>query len=193
MLGSCLMCFCAQVHELQNNIERFQREGQDHDTQRQATLQQLETRLSTSTQQGKLFEAQHTQAADQLVGLKKGITKIFESPVCETTVLADVLGNSEVTEANVMSFLGAIEQVGFETVADVAHAAESKLLPLLSAWEWKGMRCSLPRLLPHCLVCAVLEDQRAAAAASLAGSEGARQVGGKRGSYARRVRQRDRL
>ena len=101
----------SQVAELQRSIQRFQKEGETHDAQRKTALQELEAKLTTVNSQCKLYEEQHLSAADGLGTLKAGIARIFESPMCETSVLADVLGNSEVSEANVMSFLGAIEQV----------------------------------------------------------------------------------
>jgi vacuolar-type H+-ATPase subunit I/STV1 len=99
-----------QVASLQTSIEKFQRESEVNDNQRKATLRELEARLANVTEQSKAFEGQHATSAERLNALKQGVSSIFRSPVCDSTVLADMLGNSEITEANVMSFLGAIEQ-----------------------------------------------------------------------------------
>ncbi|EDQ92324.1 uncharacterized protein MONBRDRAFT_17015 [Monosiga brevicollis MX1] len=109
-LNNELESLTEQVHELQSSIDKFQRENRTSDSERKATLQELEQKLEAVNQQAKHFESQQSAFTDQFAALKAGISTIFDGPVCEGTVLTDMLGNTEITESNIMSFLGAIEQ-----------------------------------------------------------------------------------
>lgn len=99
-----------QINEINGSIRKFNQEGETLDRQRKLALQELEERLAVSEAQAKLYSERQAALSQQLGELKKGIETIFNSPVCDRSTLANMLGNAEVTDANVMQFLGAIEQ-----------------------------------------------------------------------------------
>jgi chromosome segregation ATPase len=99
-----------QINEIKGSIRKFNQEGDALEKQRKLAMGELEERLTISKAQAKAYSEKQAALSQQLGVLKAGIEAIFNSPVCDRSVLAHMLGNTEVTEANIMQFLGAVEQ-----------------------------------------------------------------------------------
>eukprot|EP00056_Hartaetosiga_gracilis_P000352 m.37980 g.37980 ORF g.37980 m.37980 type:complete len:539 (+) comp10171_c0_seq1:1275-2891(+) len=98
------------INETKGNIKKFNLEGEALDKQRKVTLHNLEDRLVVAESESKLFQEKHIKATEDLAVLISGIQRIFESPVCDKSLIGEMLGTSSVNETNVMQYLGAIEQ-----------------------------------------------------------------------------------
>ena len=67
--------------------------------------------------------------------LIKGINAIYDSPVCDKSFLAQALGNSTITDSNVMQYLGGVEQRTNELLQLQALLDQKEK----DAWEAKEM------------------------------------------------------
>jgi len=139
-----------QNADILNKINKFNEEGESIDTLRKTTLQSLEARLKTIEEQTATFEDKHSTVSAQMEGLKQGVNAIFTEIGCDQSGLTDQLGNSDVTESNVMQFLGAIEQVCVSGVPAVAYTTACKhccpcLGPQLGLTEWYACFAGTPQ------------------------------------------------
>ena len=98
-----------------------QESGDDVINQHKQILKELETKLQASETHAEKYEVKCTGAQKTIESLKKGIQTMFEKLECRSEILAD----SSVTEANMLQFLGIIEQRTNEILA-VYHQIQTK-------------------------------------------------------------------
>ena len=99
-----------QICSTKDEIEKFKGEGADQDNTRKKILQDLESRLSKTETKAEVYEAKYSSALKTVEALKTGIASIFSKLGCHKMSSADVLGESGVTDSNMMQYLGIIEQ-----------------------------------------------------------------------------------
>ncbi|GMI42274.1 hypothetical protein TeGR_g9947, partial [Tetraparma gracilis] len=111
-----------QVLTLRKEEQKYTQEsGDDVINQHKQILKELETKLQASETQAERFETKCGGASKTIESLKRGIQAMFEKLECKSEILAD----SAVTEANMLQFLGIIEQRTNEILA-VYHQIQSK-------------------------------------------------------------------
>mmetsp|Transcript_25259 Transcript_25259/g.80308 ORF Transcript_25259/g.80308 Transcript_25259/m.80308 type:complete len:339 (+) Transcript_25259:1-1017(+) len=99
-----------QIQQLHEEEEKYTQESGDDVNQHKQLLKDLETRLQNSEATAEKYELKYQEAMKTINALKVGIQSIFIKTECDTTAMADLLSDSQVTEANIMQFLGIIEQ-----------------------------------------------------------------------------------
>ena len=99
-----------QIADIKSEIEKYKGQGLNTDNQRKKILKDLEERLSRTEAKAEQYEKKHEGAMKTVNALKLGIQSIFNKIGCNTAANMDLLGNEGVTEANMMQYLGIIEQ-----------------------------------------------------------------------------------
>lgn len=99
-----------KVKETEKGITRSHKEGEQSDEQRKRTLQELEARLAVTEVSCSGFEAKQGEVLTQLDALKSGVESTFNKVGCDHDLILGVLGNHQITEANIMQFMAAIEK-----------------------------------------------------------------------------------
>lgn len=100
-----------QINENQAEMEKFKGEEVEMASQRKALLKGLEDDLTSSSQYTYQYESQFKQTKKILEQLKSGVDSLFNKINCDRSAVTDMLGGaSGVTDANMMQFLGLIEQ-----------------------------------------------------------------------------------
>merc|ERR1712224_242787 len=82
-----------------------------------------------------VYERKYQDAAKTINQLKNGIQQVFNKIECHSSAMSELLTDSQVTEANIMQFLGIIEQRTNEVLQMWAHftrkhGGEGKLEPI---------------------------------------------------------------
>ncbi|XP_068699418.1 coiled-coil domain-containing protein 63-like [Montipora foliosa] len=100
-----------QINENQGEMEKFKSEEVELASQRKSLLKGLEENLTLATQQADQNETQFKQTKKIIEQLKSGVDSLFNKINCDRSAITDMLGGaSGVTDANMMQFLGLIEQ-----------------------------------------------------------------------------------
>jgi len=99
-----------QVVDLRNEIEKYKGQGANSENQRKKILEDLEMRLVKAEEKVNVYEGKHTSAVKSLEVLRTGILALFNKIGCKIEGSEDILGEEGVTEANMMQYLGMIEQ-----------------------------------------------------------------------------------
>ena len=73
-------------------------------------MDQLEERLAETQEQSAWYQHKHEAAVKRVDQLKQGISSIFEQAGCGTPAVLSLLGEGGVSEANMMQYLGILEQ-----------------------------------------------------------------------------------
>jgi coiled-coil domain-containing protein 63/114 len=100
-----------QIADIRNEIDNFQGQGGQNDQQRKKLLKDLEDRLASTEARAEHYEAKALKAAKMVSRLEQGIQNTFSKTGCDRSAVSDMLGTAGVTEANMMQYLGIIEQV----------------------------------------------------------------------------------
>lgn len=100
----------AQIADIKTEIEKYRGQGLNTDNQRKKILKDLEERLARTEQKAEQYEKKYDAAMKTVNALKQGIQSIFNKIGCNTPANMEMLGNEGVTEANMMQYLGIIEQ-----------------------------------------------------------------------------------
>lgn len=99
-----------QIQTLHDEEEKYTQESGDDANQHKQLLNDLESRLQGTEASAEKYELKYQESTKTISALKAGIHSIFLKTECDTTAMADLLSDSQVTEANVMQYLGIIEQ-----------------------------------------------------------------------------------
>lgn len=99
-----------QIVDIRAEIERYKGEGSANDAKRKKILKDLETRLKKTEDKVRLYDGKYKAATETLTILKEGVWKIYNKIGCNTPVNREMLGDEGVTDANIMQYLGVIEQ-----------------------------------------------------------------------------------
>mmetsp|Transcript_32208 Transcript_32208/g.32834 ORF Transcript_32208/g.32834 Transcript_32208/m.32834 type:complete len:537 (+) Transcript_32208:85-1695(+) len=98
------------IADMRNQIEKYRGQGMSTDTQRKKALRDLEEKLSRTEEKAKKYDSRYNRAVNTIKQLKNGIHSIFTRIGAGTSSVEEMLGNQEVTESNMMQYLGIIEQ-----------------------------------------------------------------------------------
>ena len=99
-----------QIADIKAEIEKYKGQGLNTDNQRKKILKDLEDRLQRTEAKAEQYEKKYEAAMKTVNALKVGIQSIFNKIGCNTPANLEMLGNEGVTEANMMQYLGIIEQ-----------------------------------------------------------------------------------
>lgn len=99
-----------QISDIKAEIEKYKGQGLNTDNQRKKILKDLEDRLARTEMKAEQYEKKYDAAMKTVNALKVGIQSIFTKIGCNTPANMEMLGNEGVTEANMMQYLGIIEQ-----------------------------------------------------------------------------------
>ncbi|MEW5311281.1 MAG: hypothetical protein WDW38_003009 [Sanguina aurantia] len=102
-------------------VGRYKESGQSLDRSKSAAQDDVEGRLSSSEAQAELYDRRFT-AATGIVGLLKlSIQGLFMRSGCNTPAVRDLLGEDGITDSNLLSYLGIIEQRVHELLQEFAR------------------------------------------------------------------------
>lgn len=99
-----------QIAALRDEEQKFQRESGDDANQHKQLLNELAQKLQTTETSAERYESKFQDGLKTVNSLKVGIQSLFSKLECNTSSMADMLTDSMVTEANMMQYLGMIEQ-----------------------------------------------------------------------------------
>jgi len=100
-----------QISDTQNAIERFKQETIDTDEQREDILEKLKEKCTESEKEVDGFNKVQKKSSNLLDEVRSGIESTFKKINCDVSSLVDMLGGDDgVTNANLMQYLGIIEQ-----------------------------------------------------------------------------------
>ena len=95
---------------MRDEEQKFQRESGDDANQHKQLLNELAQKLQTTETSAERYESKFQNGLKTVNSLKVGIQSLFSKLECNTSSMADMLTDSMVTEANMMQYLGMIEQ-----------------------------------------------------------------------------------
>lgn len=100
-----------QISEIKAEIEKYKGQGMNTENQRKKILKDLEDKLEKTEAKSKQYDEKYQAAQKTVNALKEGIQSIFIKIGCDKMPQAESLDKSEgVTEANMMQYLGIVEQ-----------------------------------------------------------------------------------
>eukprot|EP00002_Diphylleia_rotans_P012183 TRINITY_DN2383_c0_g1_i6.p1 TRINITY_DN2383_c0_g1~~TRINITY_DN2383_c0_g1_i6.p1 ORF type:complete len:540 (-),score=149.72 TRINITY_DN2383_c0_g1_i6:74-1693(-) len=114
-----------QIGEIRAEVEKYKSQGINSDNQRKKILKDLEERLLRTESKSEQYDAKHSQSMKIAGSLKGAIQSIFNRIGCNTSTIAELLGNQGVTESNMMQYLGIIEQKANE-ILQRYHALQTQ-------------------------------------------------------------------
>merc|ERR1711934_1194912 len=99
-----------QIQQLKDEEAKYAQESGDDVNQHKQLLRDLELRLQSTESMAERYEQKCSEAQKTINSLKMGIQRIFNRIECNTSAMSEMLADSNVTEANMMQYLGMIEQ-----------------------------------------------------------------------------------
>lgn len=99
-----------QMQQLRDEEQKYTQESGDDVNQHKQLLKDLEIRLQATETMAEKYEMKCQDSQKTINSLKSGIQSIFNKIECNSSAMADMLSDTTVTEANIMQFLGMIEQ-----------------------------------------------------------------------------------
>lgn len=98
------------IDEIKGEIEEYKAGGVVSDTMRKKELKNMEEKLQRMETKADLYEKKYEEAMKTVNTLKAGVWNIFNKIGCNTPSIRELLGEGNVTEANLMQYLGIVEQ-----------------------------------------------------------------------------------
>lgn len=99
-----------QIHETELKTAQLKRESEMTGGDRRKLLQDLEAQLAASEEKRDQLSTQATQSMEQVATLKEAVAETFTSIGCDDSAFSKMLGEKEVADSNIISYLGLIEQ-----------------------------------------------------------------------------------
>ncbi|XP_069008117.1 coiled-coil domain-containing protein 114 [Embiotoca jacksoni] len=100
-----------QITQIQEEMEQFRLKGVQLEQDHRSLLRDIEEQQKETESQGEDYENQANIINKILDEIKKGVNSIFSITECDRSVIEDMLGSSTgITENNIMSYLGLVEQ-----------------------------------------------------------------------------------
>jgi uncharacterized membrane protein YgcG len=99
-----------QIQVLHEEEHKYTQESGDDVHQHKQLLKDLESKLQSTENAAEKYEMKYQDSAKTINSLKVGIFSLFNKLSCMECSMADLLSDSNVTDANMMQFLGIIEQ-----------------------------------------------------------------------------------
>merc|ERR1711990_688845 len=106
-----------QIQDIKAEVEKYRGQDMNSDHQRKKILKDLEEKLGRTETKAEQYDAKFAHSTKILGSLKDGIHSIFSNIGCNMTGVSEVLGTGGVTEGNIMTYLGLIEQRANEMLA----------------------------------------------------------------------------
>ena len=98
------------IADMRNQIEKYRGQGMSTDTQRKKAVRDLEEKLTRTEEKAKKYDIRYNRAVNTIKQLKNGIHSIYTRIGAGTSSVEEMLGNQDVTESNMLQYLGIIEQ-----------------------------------------------------------------------------------
>ncbi|KAL0490609.1 ODA1 [Acrasis kona] len=99
-----------QNHDLDEEIKKCKGDGENSDAQRRKALSDLQENLNNTELMAQQYMHKYNVAMNSLNALSSGIQQMFDAVGCDASSVQESLGSSTVTESNMMTYLGMIEQ-----------------------------------------------------------------------------------
>eukprot|EP00658_Telonema_sp_P-2_P054229 TRINITY_DN4314_c0_g1_i3.p1 TRINITY_DN4314_c0_g1~~TRINITY_DN4314_c0_g1_i3.p1 ORF type:complete len:579 (+),score=272.54 TRINITY_DN4314_c0_g1_i3:85-1821(+) len=99
-----------QISDIKAEVDKYRGQDMNSDHQRKKILKDLEEKLGRTETKAEQYDAKFGQSTKILSSLKDGIHAIFTNIGCNMNGVSEVLGTGGVTEGNIMTYLGLIEQ-----------------------------------------------------------------------------------
>jgi chromosome segregation ATPase len=99
-----------QIATIKAEIVKYQGTGNTGDNKRKKIIEDLSNKLNSTATKADKFEDKYATASKTIEALKKGIQSVFDKIGFNDEKVNEILGNSGVTESNMMQYLGVIEQ-----------------------------------------------------------------------------------
>merc|ERR1712054_367794 len=106
-----------QIQDIKAEVEKYRGQDMNSDHQRKKILKDLEEKLGRTETKAEQYDAKFAHSTKILGSLKDGIHSIFSNIGCNMSGVSEVLGTGGVTEGNIMTYLGLIEQRANEMLA----------------------------------------------------------------------------
>ncbi|KAM6119925.1 coiled-coil domain-containing protein 63 [Phoenicopterus ruber ruber] len=131
-----------RIKDLQNEITALMTDQEYAESSSFHVLQELEEKLTDTTEEAKLYEDSCKESSKVLGQLKSGMEALFKEINCDATKIMKQLGeNGQITDLNLMQFFGLVEKKTNElllmestlryTSADGSQPAQPLTNPLL--------------------------------------------------------------
>eukprot|EP00798_Chlamydomonas_sp_ICE-L_P015696 gene15696-21805_t len=99
-----------QITAIRQEITQYKESGIELDQSKGAQSRDVAEHLTNAELQAELYEKRYEAASSTVNLLKTSIWDLFTKIGCDTCAVRELLGEDGVTEANIMSYLGIIEQ-----------------------------------------------------------------------------------
>uniref|UniRef100_A0A3Q0RUS3 Outer dynein arm docking complex subunit 1 n=1 Tax=Amphilophus citrinellus TaxID=61819 RepID=A0A3Q0RUS3_AMPCI len=100
-----------QISKFKKDMEQFQVEGFQLEQEHQSLMQDTNEQLKEAESHAEAYENRASTISEILDELETGVNRLFCKIECGHSVIEDVLGSSTgITENNIMSYLGLLEQ-----------------------------------------------------------------------------------
>ncbi|XP_047438619.1 coiled-coil domain-containing protein 114 isoform X2 [Mugil cephalus] len=100
-----------QISQIQEEMEQFRAKGLQQEQEQLSVLTDIDKQQKETESQADDYENQANAMSKVLDEIKTGVNSIFTDMECDHTVIEDMLGSSAgITENNIMSYLGLVEQ-----------------------------------------------------------------------------------
>mmetsp|Transcript_25602 Transcript_25602/g.36081 ORF Transcript_25602/g.36081 Transcript_25602/m.36081 type:complete len:510 (+) Transcript_25602:33-1562(+) len=99
-----------QIASIKKEIEKYKGQGNVGDNKRKKIIEDLANKLNATATKADKFEDRYATASKTIEALKKGIQSVYDKIGFNDEKINEILGNSGVTESNMMQYLGVIEQ-----------------------------------------------------------------------------------
>ncbi|XP_067443059.1 coiled-coil domain-containing protein 114 isoform X1 [Thunnus thynnus] len=100
-----------QISQIQGEMEQFHVEGLQQERDHRSLLRDIDERQNKTKSQAEDYENQASIISKVLDQIKTGVNSIFSKMECDRSVIEDMLGSSSgISENNIMSYLGLVEQ-----------------------------------------------------------------------------------
>jgi uncharacterized protein YlxW (UPF0749 family) len=111
---------------MQTELERSRGSGTTTDHQRKKALKDLEEKLSKTEMKAEQLGLEFGQAQTKVNSIKSSIENIFNVIQCDAKVHQELLGTQGVTDSNMMTYMGIIEQRINEILQCYAYIQQQK-------------------------------------------------------------------
>lgn len=99
-----------EIKKIREEIDKYRGHGVNNENNREKILDKLNKELQGVELETKEYEKQYNETMKTINSLKIGVSSIFERIGCNTEIVPDLIGATGVTESNMMTYLGVIEQ-----------------------------------------------------------------------------------
>lgn len=100
-----------EIKRIKDEIDKYKgRHGVNNENNREKILEKLNRELLAAEEETKEYEKQHRETSKTIATLKVGVQAIFERIGCSCEVIPELFGSNGVTDSNMMTYLGVIEQ-----------------------------------------------------------------------------------